>query len=207
MSVDVVKQTLALVKQAQGQPSDAIAKSINLATGLVAFDLQAPAKNLYPVNTPIRNSLPRIGGGTGTATNWRQVSAITGSGYDGSPWVPEGQRAGRMSYTTANKAATYVTIGEEDQITYEARKRGAGLRGRAGRDGDAPPAEDDAEGGERHHRRQRLARPRHHADADLSRRRLRRHPAGADLRRRLHRAHLRGLAQLEPAGGVPPRRW
>ena len=69
MSVaDVVKQTLALVKQAQGQPSDAIAKSINLATGLVAFDLQAPSKNLYPVNTPIRNRLPTR---TGTARRCR----------------------------------------------------------------------------------------------------------------------------------------
>jgi hypothetical protein len=56
MSVDVVKQTLELVKQALSQPSEAIAKSINLATGLVAFDLQAPAKNLYPVNTPIRTA-------------------------------------------------------------------------------------------------------------------------------------------------------
>jgi hypothetical protein len=127
MGVDVIKQTLELVKQAQGAPSEAIAKSINLATGLVAYDLQAPAKNLYPVNTPIRNKLPRIGGGSGTATNWRQVSALTGSGYDGSPWVPEGQRAGRMSYTTANKAATYVTIGEEDQITYEARNAAQGF--------------------------------------------------------------------------------
>jgi hypothetical protein len=55
------------------------------------------------------------------------VSAITGSGYDGTPWVPEGQRAGRMSYTTANKAATYVTLGEEDQITYEARSAAQGF--------------------------------------------------------------------------------
>jgi hypothetical protein len=44
MGVDVIKQTLELVKQAQGAPSEAIAKSINLATGLVAYDLQAPAK-------------------------------------------------------------------------------------------------------------------------------------------------------------------
>jgi len=35
-------------------------------------------------------------------------------------WVPEGQRSGRMSYNTSNKSATYVTIGEEDQVTYEA---------------------------------------------------------------------------------------
>ena len=95
-------------------------KNITTGTGLVAYDLQAPAKNLYPVYSPIRNKLPRVGGGTGLATNWRQVNAITGSGYDGSPWVPEGQRAGQMSYNTSNKAASYVTIGEEDAATFEA---------------------------------------------------------------------------------------
>lgn len=116
-----LQDTLDLVKKAQVAANDEIAKTVNLATGLVAYDLQAPAKNLYPVLTPIRNRIPRVGGGTGTATNWRVVSAITGSGFDSMPWVPEGQRSSRMSYTTANKSATYVTIGEEDQITYEAR--------------------------------------------------------------------------------------
>jgi hypothetical protein len=98
----------------------ALEKTISTATGLVAYDLQAPAKNLYPVNTPIRNTLPRIGGGAGTATNWRQVNAIIGSGYDASGWVPEGQRAGAMSYSTSTKAASFCTLGEEDAATYEA---------------------------------------------------------------------------------------
>lgn len=114
----LIQQTLDLIKS--GAPDELIAKSITQATGLVAYDLQAPAKNLYPVATPIRNKLPRVPGGTGVATNWRVVSAITGSGVDTMGWVPEGQRSGRMSYTTANKAASYVTLGEEDQITYEA---------------------------------------------------------------------------------------
>lgn len=113
-------ETLALLKSTLGTPSEDLAKTISTATGLVAFDLQAPAKNLYPVVTPIRNSIPRVGGGTGLATNWRQISAIIGSGFDAMPWVPEGQRSAQMSYTTASKAASYVTIGEEDAITYEA---------------------------------------------------------------------------------------
>lgn len=96
-------------------------------TGLVAYDLQAPAKNLYPVSTPIRNRIPRVGGGAGTATNWRQVSAIAGSGYDSMGWVPEGVRSGVMSYTTANKSATYVTLGEEDYATFEAISAGRGF--------------------------------------------------------------------------------
>lgn len=103
-----------------GMNPDSISKAITTGTGLVAFDLQAPAKNLYPVYTPIRNEIPRVGGGTGTATNWRQVNAIIGSGFDAMGWVPEGQRAAQMSYNTSNKSASYVTMGEEEGVTFEA---------------------------------------------------------------------------------------
>lgn len=118
------QDTLDLVKSALRSPDDQIAKAISTASGLVAFDLQAPAKNLYPFVTPIRNALPRIGGGRGTASNWRQVTALVGSGFDAMGWVPEGQRSGQMSYTTASKSAAYVTIGEEDAATYEAISAG-----------------------------------------------------------------------------------
>ncbi|HVC52419.1 MAG TPA: hypothetical protein VND87_10395 [Stellaceae bacterium] len=118
------QDTLDLVKGALRSPDDRITKTISTGTGLVAFDLQAPAKNLYPFVTPIRNVVPRVGGGTGTATNWRQVTALVGSGYDAMGWVPEGQRSGQMSYATATKSATFVTIGEEDAATYEAISAG-----------------------------------------------------------------------------------
>jgi hypothetical protein len=118
------QDTLDLVKGALAAPDDGIAKAISTSTGLVAYDLQAPAKNLYPFVTPIRNALPRIGGGTGTASNWRQVTALVGSGFDAMGWVPEGQRSGQMSYATASKSAAYVTLGEEDAATYEAISAG-----------------------------------------------------------------------------------
>src|SRR5207302_878195 len=118
------QDTLDLVRGALNTPDDRIAKTISISTGRVAYDLQAPAKNLFPVVTPIRNSLPRVGGGTGTASNWRQVTALTGSGFDAMGWVPEGQRSGQMSYTTATKSASYVTIGEEDAASYEAISAG-----------------------------------------------------------------------------------
>ncbi len=117
---NLTQDTIAQFKQALANPNPDLAKSISLATGLTAIDLQAPAKNLYPTITPLRNPIPRVGGGTGTATQWRQVSAITGSGFDSMGWVPEGQRSARMSYTTASKAAAFVTIGEEDQLSFEA---------------------------------------------------------------------------------------
>ena len=120
----ITRESLELMKRALATPDDLLAKSISTATGLVAYDLQAPAKNLYPFVTPIRNVMPRVGGGTGTATNWRQVNAIIGSGFDAMGWVPEGQRSGQMSYSTSSKSATFVTIGEEDAATFEAISAG-----------------------------------------------------------------------------------
>jgi hypothetical protein len=121
MNSTTTSETLALVKDAlaNGVPQT-LAKAVTTATGLVAYDLQPSAKNLYPAATPIRNVLPRVGGGTGTATNWRQVNAIIGSGWDAMGWVPEGQRSGRMSYSTSTRSASYATVGEEDSVTFEA---------------------------------------------------------------------------------------
>jgi hypothetical protein len=124
----ITDQTFAQFKAAIAAENELRkANTVTTSTGLVAYDLQAPAKNLYPVNTPILATLPRVGGGTGKATNWRQVTAITGSGYDAMGWVPEGQRAGAMSLTEADKLATYVTIGEEEAVTFEAEGAARGF--------------------------------------------------------------------------------
>lgn len=118
------QETIDLFKGALGKQNDDIAKTVSTSTGLVAYDLQGPSKNLVPINTPIRNRLPRVGGGLGLATNWKAIQALTGSGFDAMGWVAEGQRTGRMSYSAVNKAASYVTIGEEDQVTFEAINAG-----------------------------------------------------------------------------------
>lgn len=119
-SEDITRQ---IMKEAGMSPNQ-IEKAITTGSGLVAYDLQAPAKNLYPVNTPFLKRMPRNGGGVGTATNWRVVSALQGSGWDNTGWVPEGQRAGQMSYTTFPASANYATLGEEDQVSWEAESAG-----------------------------------------------------------------------------------
>ena len=92
----ITQESLELLKGALSKPDDTLAKSISTATGLLAYDLQAPAKNLYPFVTPIRNTMPHFGGGTGSATNWRQVNAIIGSGFDSIWALVEGQTRSRV---------------------------------------------------------------------------------------------------------------
>jgi hypothetical protein len=67
----ITQESLELMKGALAQPDFRLAKSISTATGLLAFDLQAPAKNLYPFVTPPGTSFrasagalapPQIGG-------------------------------------------------------------------------------------------------------------------------------------------------
>lgn len=127
--MSITAETMALMKAALKNGSADLAKAVTTAAGLVYYDLQAPAKNLYPTITKLRNMTPRVGrpAAYGLQSNWRVVSAITGSGYDGMGWIPEGQRSGAMSYTTANASAAYVTVGEEDYLTFEAEAAGEGF--------------------------------------------------------------------------------
>jgi hypothetical protein len=127
MFINPTKETLELTRNslANGKP---LHKGVTIATGLTFYDLMGPAKNIYPVITPLRNSIPRVRRANASdAARWRQVSALSGSGFDAMGWVPEGQRSGTMSYTTAQKSAAYVTIGEEDYLTFEAEAAAQGL--------------------------------------------------------------------------------
>lgn len=105
-------------------------EAITTSTNLVAINLEAPAKNLYPVLTPLRNVLPRStkSVGAGLAAQWREVSAINGySGLPASPWLREGQRGPLMQVTEVDRSATYVTMGLETSVTYEAQSAGSGF--------------------------------------------------------------------------------
>jgi hypothetical protein len=126
LTPEVQAQIEEMLKASHQNPrQDILSKSITaLGTGLVAYELQAPAKNLYPFIAPLIGRIPRRGGGVGLATNWRQVNAIIGSGFDNMGWVPEGARSGQMSYNTSNRSANFVTLGEEDEATFEAISAG-----------------------------------------------------------------------------------
>ena len=114
------QETLGLMKES-------LTKNVTLATGLSAYDLMAPAKNLYPIVTPLRNTLPRVGRlNPGDAARWRTITSIAGSGFDAMGWVPEGQRTASMSYSAQLQVAPYLTLGEEDTVTFEAEAAAQG---------------------------------------------------------------------------------
>ncbi|HEV8692567.1 MAG TPA: hypothetical protein VGQ93_00040 [Lysobacter sp.] len=137
---DVTAETLIAVEKVirgtgvgMSGSSDDLRKAsgtITLANNLVAYDLEAPSKNLYPVMTPLRNRIPRStrGSGAGDAVHWKEVSAINGgTALPFMGWVPEGRRAPRMGITTADRSAAYVTFGLESDVTFEAQSAGMGF--------------------------------------------------------------------------------
>lgn len=122
-------KTLDMFKVAAGTPmteedmsSDTLKKSVSIATGLTYYDLRAPALNLFPTVTPLRNSVGRAQRpNPGDAAHWKSVLATTGSGFPYMGWVPEGQRSASMSYTVQQNTLPYATLGEEDDLSDEAR--------------------------------------------------------------------------------------
>lgn len=116
---DRFAKALSLENRQQGDPLAKVTTvGTTQTTNLTWYDLQAPAKNLFPVLTPIRNETPRVAGQGGTATNWKAVTAINATGLQA--FVPEGVRNGVISTTTLPKTATYSRQGLENYVTWEA---------------------------------------------------------------------------------------
>jgi hypothetical protein len=129
---DVTDETLGAVRKVMGSEdgfSIEKAETITTAQNLVAYNLEAPSKNLYPVLTPLRNRIPRKtkGSGAGNAVEWKSVTGITPGGIISMPWIPEGKRAARMSVTVEEKSAAYKTIGLEADVSFEAQSAGEGF--------------------------------------------------------------------------------
>lgn len=126
-TLDVWK-AVATNPMTEDQMDDSLRKSVNVSTGLVYYDLRAPALNLFPTVTPLRNSVTRTQrANPGDAAHWKAVLATIGSGFPYMGWVPEGQRSASMSYQTQNVTLPYATLGEEDDLSEEARFASAGF--------------------------------------------------------------------------------
>lgn len=118
-----IHETLDLVKAAQSKPiadeiSKAFTQSGSATSGITMYDLEGPAKKLYPLELILRNMLPRVVGGMGIQANWRSISGInTGNIFGG---VGEGQRGAVIGQATNDHLAAFRAIGLENSATFEA---------------------------------------------------------------------------------------
>ena len=125
-----IDATLEAMRAARGsQLPDEVIRAITTGTGLVGYDLEAPALALYPwgdIFTLLRNRIPRVKGNTGaTAINWKAITAINQSNQHAG--VGEGNRGPSIVTTTASYTAPYVTLGLEDSVTFEAEESSQGF--------------------------------------------------------------------------------
>ena len=146
LSADAV----ASLNNALAQTTADIAKDISLTSPLnssfAAFDLEAPAKYLVPVPTPLRNKLPRTKG-VGTAHRIKKITgfsnAITGTAnihpgitettqnnfaVNGSAQPLYLNRGPKISYTASDAIFAYSSFGLSDDVTFDAQYSGLGYQ-------------------------------------------------------------------------------
>lgn len=97
-------------------------QSSSATSGLTFYDLEAGAKFLYPVLTPLRNEIPRVSGKGGIQANWRAVTGINTTNIQ--IGVSGGNRGAVMVVSTEDYAAAYKGIGIEDNVDFEAQYAG-----------------------------------------------------------------------------------
>lgn len=117
---------ISAISKAQSEPlnQNGLAKSTftqpgSATDGLQSYDLEAGAKFLVPVLTPLRNEIPRVSGKGGIQANWRAITGINTSGVR--IGVSVGNRNASQAITYADYTASYKGIGTETTLDFEAQ--------------------------------------------------------------------------------------
>ncbi|MFI8535337.1 hypothetical protein ACIGMX_34470 [Streptomyces aquilus] len=124
-----------------------ITTSSPVAGGLVAFDLEAPAKMLTPRPTPLRNRIARKRG-IGLSHRFKVISGFSGTGTGGvanlhpgiqdttqTNFAPSGSaqslyyaRGPKITYAGYDKTVAYSQFSVSDQVTWSAQYAGQGYQ-------------------------------------------------------------------------------
>lgn len=129
MNAMVTSKTLELMKAAQAQPDELLKNYVQpstATTGLQLYNLQAPALELYPVLTPLRNMIPRVTGGYAIQANWKAITGINTGGLR--MGLSEGGRSGVIAQSLAEYLAAFRGQGLENNVSYEANFSATGFQ-------------------------------------------------------------------------------
>lgn len=130
MDPNILRQTIESIMAAQKSPmmmdprlagmfeKSTFSQSNSPTSGITFYDLEAPAKMLYPVLTPLRNIIPRVGGGMGIQAAWRAITAINSTGVRAG--VSGGNRGGVIAVASADYTAAFKGLGIESNVDWEA---------------------------------------------------------------------------------------
>ena len=121
----ISQETLAGIQRLLA--NDANKAGITTQTGLTAINLEPTAKLLTPIFSPFRSSTPRkppVNVGGGLQPQWRTITSFNSAQVQ--PYVNQGQRGTLLNYTVNNASAPYVTLGLENNATFEAESAGVG---------------------------------------------------------------------------------
>jgi hypothetical protein len=123
--IDLLKMT--------GQRSSRVTRDVTTSLGIKNYDLQRPEKVTKAWWFPLSRMTPNVPGDGDTATHWIRVTGVNTAIVEGG--VPEGQRSILSTTTTDTDSASYISLGLEDAVTFEARDAAQGftdLRARTG---------------------------------------------------------------------------
>jgi hypothetical protein len=114
-------ETVALVRQAMADTT----RAITTASGLIGYELDAPAKVVVPVITPLVNMMPRRKGVGIDIVHWKAITSFDTARTWGT--LAEGAAPSQVSYQTAALQNTFQTIALMNQVSFQAQWRGRSL--------------------------------------------------------------------------------
>lgn len=120
----ITDDTIALIKLAHAQATRA---GITTSTGLTGYLLEAPAKAIVPVITPLRNMIPRRQGKGAPNVNWKAITSFDTNRSLGT--VNEGAVPSVVNYNVVNMQNTFATLALSNSVSFQAQWRGRMLEG------------------------------------------------------------------------------
>lgn len=115
------------IDQIRTMLADETRSGITTATGLQGYELEAPAKVIVPIVTPLVNMLPRKPGSGYPVCHWKAITSFDTGRSDGT--LVEGQFPSYVTYATANMSNTYKTLALANSVTFDAQWTGRALEG------------------------------------------------------------------------------
>lgn len=95
---------------------DGLRKDLLTTTGLTGINLEAPAKQLVPLLSPLRQSIGRTVRDGATASQWKAITGLSAPKLT----TTETNPANAFVTTVVSKSATYKILGLKGQVTLEA---------------------------------------------------------------------------------------